>query len=169
MPPPSVIDPILFVIYVNDLPDRLSTGSLLYADDVKFIVPPKPPWYSPKLPKLQRQLVHRLGAGPQPHQKRAPPHFATYTLPSHDPPNTQTIPIVSTTKDLGICLNTRRSSEDNVVSADNKTCRMLFYLKQSSAALTPSIFLPCTKRLSGHILNILFKQPIPFYPATQRR
>ncbi len=68
------------------------------------------------------------------------PHFVTYTLPSHNPPNTQTIPNVATTKDLGIVLNTRLSAEDNVVSAANKARRMLFYLKRSFAALTPSIF-----------------------------
>ncbi len=32
---------ILFVIYVNDLPDHLSADSLLYADDVKLIAPPE--------------------------------------------------------------------------------------------------------------------------------
>ncbi len=47
-------------------------------------------------------------------------HFVTYTLPSSNPPNTQTLPTVSTTKDLGIVLNTRLSAEDNVVSAANK-------------------------------------------------
>ncbi len=39
VPQGSVIGPILFVIYVNDLPDHLSTDSLLYADDVKLIAP----------------------------------------------------------------------------------------------------------------------------------
>ncbi len=43
VPKGSVIGPILFVIYVNDLPDHLSADSLLYADDVKLIAPPKPP------------------------------------------------------------------------------------------------------------------------------
>ncbi len=75
------------------------------------------------------------------------PHFVTYTLPSHNPPNTQTIPKVATTKDLGIALNTRLSAEDNVVSAANKARRMLFYLKRSFAALTPSIFRPLYKIL----------------------
>ncbi len=53
----------------------------------------------------------------------------TYTLPSYTIPNTQTIPTVSTPKDLGIVLNTSLSAEDNVVSATNKTRWMLFYLK----------------------------------------
>ncbi len=38
-------------------------------------------------------------------------------------------------------LKTRLVDEDNVVSAANKTRRMLFNLKRSFAALTPSIFL----------------------------
>ncbi len=70
------------------------------------------------------------------------PHFITYTLSSHNPPNTHTLPTVSTTKDLGIVLNTRLSAEDNVVSAANKARRMLFYLKRSFVAITPGIFLP---------------------------
>ncbi len=73
------------------------------------------------------------------------PHFVTYTLQSHNSPNTQTIPTVSTTKDLGIVLKTRLSAEDNIVSAANKARRMLFYLKRSVATLTPSIFLPLYK------------------------
>ncbi len=40
VPQSSVIGSILFVIYVNDVPDRLSTDSLLYADAVKLIAPP---------------------------------------------------------------------------------------------------------------------------------
>ncbi len=47
----------------------------------------------------------------------------------------------STTKYLGIVLNTRLSAEDNVVTAANKARRMLFYLKRPFVALTPSIYL----------------------------
>ncbi len=39
VPQCSVIGPILFFTYVNDLPNHLSADSLLYADDVKLIAP----------------------------------------------------------------------------------------------------------------------------------
>ncbi len=74
------------------------------------------------------------------------PHCVTYTQPSHNPPNTHTIPKFSTTK------------EDNVVSAANKARRVLFNLKRSFAVLAPSTFLHLYKIFSGHNLNV---QPIP--------
>ncbi len=41
VPQGSVLDPILFVIYVDDLADNLAIANLLYADDVKLIAPRK--------------------------------------------------------------------------------------------------------------------------------
>ncbi len=70
------------------------------------------------------------------------PHFVIYTLLSRNPPNFQTTPKVSTTKDIRIFLNARLNAKDNVVSAANEARRMMVNLKQSFAALIPSIFLP---------------------------
>ncbi len=56
--------------------------------------------------------------------------------------NTQTIPKVSTAKDLRKVLNTKLSAEDDVVSAAIKAQRMLFYLKRPFAALIPSDLRP---------------------------
>ncbi len=73
------------------------------------------------------------------------PHFLTYTLPSNNPLNTHTNS--NHHQYMGIVLNARLSTEDNVVSAANKARRMLYYLKRSFVALTPNIFLSLYKTL----------------------
>ncbi len=104
VPQGSVIGPILFAIYTNDLPDRLSVDNLLYADDVKRISPRNrhgilhnslnisAGWSRDWELDLNPTKSEHLPIGNS-------PHFVTYTLPSHNPPNTQTIPTVTTTKD----------------------------------------------------------------------
>ncbi len=107
VPQGSVIGPILFVIYVNGLPDRLSADSLLYADDVKLIAPRN------RYDILQNSLNISaswsrnweldLNSTKSEHVPIGnSPRFVTYTLPSRNQPNTQAIPTVTTTKDRPI-------------------------------------------------------------------
>ncbi len=91
VPQGSVIGPIQFVIYVNDLPDHLSADSLLYADDVKLIAPRN------RHDILQNSLNSsalwskdwELDLNPA-KSEHFPignsSHFVTYTLPSSNPP-----------------------------------------------------------------------------------
>ncbi len=51
VPQGSVLGPILFVIYVNELTDNLTPDHLLYADEVKLIAPRK------QSDALQRSLL----------------------------------------------------------------------------------------------------------------
>ncbi len=96
----SVIGPILFVIYVNDLPDHLSVDSLLYGDDVKLIalryrhdifqnsLNMSDSWSKGWEMDLNPTKSDHLPNGNS-------PHLIIYILPSHSPPNTQTMPKVS--------------------------------------------------------------------------
>ncbi len=90
----------------------MSSDSLFYEDGVKHITPrnrhyifknslnASAGWSNDWELDLNPTKSEHLPIGSS-HQ------FVTYTLPSHKPPNTQTIPKVSTTKGLGIVLNTR--------------------------------------------------------------
>ncbi len=107
VPQDSVIGPMLFVIYVNDLPHRLLADSLLYVNDVKRIAPrnrhdilqnslnSSASWSKDWELDLNPTKSEHLPIGNS-------SHFVTYTLPSTKTPNAQTLPTVSTTKDLGI-------------------------------------------------------------------
>ncbi len=95
VPQGSVIGPILFVIYVNYLPDHLSADSLLYADGVKLIAPlnrhdilqnslnSSASWSKDWELDLNHTKSEHFSIGNS-------PHLVIYTLPSSNPPNTQT-------------------------------------------------------------------------------
>ncbi len=101
VPQGSVLCPMLFVIYVNDLPNRLSAVSLLYADDVKLIAPRNCHDIFQNSLNISagwsRDWELDLNSTKSEHLPIVySHHFATYTPPSHNPPNTQTIPTVIT-------------------------------------------------------------------------
>ncbi len=130
---------------VSPKADRLSADSLLNADDVQRIAPR----YRHDILQNSLNVSASLSYDCEldlDHTKSEhfpidnSPYFVTYTVPSHNPLNTQTNPKVSTTKDLGIDLNTRLSAEGNTVSAANKARRMLFHLKRFLRPLPPAFF-----------------------------
>ncbi len=113
VPQSSDIGPILFVIYVTELPSHVSAG------DVELIAPRNRHNILQKSLKIGASRSKESWTSTPAKSERLPignsPHFVTYILPSHYPPNTQNIPTVSTTNNLGIVLNTRLTAEDNVV------------------------------------------------------
>ncbi len=76
---------------------------------------------------------------------------------------------VSNARDLGLLLNTGFSGDDNVASTSKKARGMLFYLKQSFATLTPSIFLPLYKAFIRPHFEYALQASSPFSHGIARR
>ncbi len=129
VPQGSVIGPILFVIYVNDLPDRLSADSLLYAGEVKLIASLnhhdilqkflniRASWSRDWELDLNATKSEHLPIGKSPHLSLTPSRPITHQTPRtylQSPPSV---------------LNARLSADDYVVNAANKVRRMLFCLE----------------------------------------
>ncbi len=72
----SDIGPILFVIYVNDLPNNLSADSLLYADDVK----PKASTFPLVTPPISSLTPSRPKTHPTPRKSQKLPPPKTWEL-----------------------------------------------------------------------------------------
>ncbi len=92
----SVLGPILFVVYVNDLTNNLTIDHLLYVDDVKLIT--------------SRKQADALQCSKVP-------------LTSSTSPNAQPIQTVSCVRDLGLLLNTGFSADGNIARAIKKSPR----------------------------------------------
>ncbi len=132
VPQGSVLGPIPFVIYVNDLTDNLTIGHLLYADDVKLIAP----WKQTDV--LQRSLLASSKWSEDwelilnPSKSEHLPIGDTsnpvaHSLTSRTSPNAQSVQTVSSVRDLGLLLNTGFSADDNVARATKKARGMFFF------------------------------------------
>ncbi|CAH8603599.1 unnamed protein product [Dicrocoelium dendriticum] len=142
VPQGSVLGPLLFSIYVNDLPAELEVPSLLFADDLKL-------WNIVDVPggseAIQRALdklwdwstlwllpinqakcsVLRIGGG-------CPP--AKYLVGGVE------LPRVSSQVDLGVIHSSALHSGDNWKKAASRGFRMLWLIRRSFGVLTGGIF-----------------------------
>ncbi len=115
VPQGSVLAPILFIIYVNDLADNLTIDHLLYADDVKLSAPENKRLPSkPLVPNGQRtgtqsSTLPKVNTNP-----------GAYVLTTRTSSNAQPIQTVSTVQDQGLHPNTGFSADDNVTRATKK-------------------------------------------------
>ncbi|CAH8546979.1 unnamed protein product [Dicrocoelium dendriticum] len=142
VPQGSVLGPMLFSIYVNDLPGELGVSSLLFADDLKLWNVVNVPGGSEAIQRALDRLwdwstlwllpinqakcsVLRIGA-------TFPP--SSYVLCGVE------LPLVSNQIDLGVVHSSSLYSGDNWKKAASRGFRMLWLIRRSFGVLTADIF-----------------------------
>ena len=146
IPQGSVLGPLLFVLYINDLPDKVISSILLFADDTKIFkevdsiidsltiqndIYELEKWSNDWLLQFHPDKCHVLTIGKFTNIKHAHP----YTL------NGNQLEHVLTEKDLGILIDEDLSFEEHISKQVNKANSILGIINRGFENLSPQIFL----------------------------
>ena len=142
VPQGSVLGPILFLLYVNDLPELLRSFVLMFADDVKLISA-RPNWQ-----QLQRDLEifwHWSEVWSLPINIGKCAHLASgaASAPSlnFDPTDSgSSLPIVEKARDLGVVTTSAFTPSAQCAAAARKAVGMLHLTRRTFVEFTPTIF-----------------------------
>ena len=160
VPQGSVLGPILFVIYVNDLPTNLNTNVYMFADDTKIYqtyvnqaddsvqedLDALQQWSDSWLLKFHPEKCKQLHTK-RPRCQEVLPTRHLYTYDVHN--GRQSIPIapVSSEKDLGITFDENLSFKPHIKTVINKANQMFGIIRRTFVNLTPEVFNPLYKAL----------------------
>lgn len=146
IPQGSVLGPLLFVLYINDLPDKIISSILLFADDTKIFkevdsiddsliiqkdIEELEKWSKDWLLQFHPDKCHVLTIGKFTNIKHAHP----YTL------NGNQLEHVFIEKDLGVVIDAELSFEEHISKQVNKANSMLGVINRGFQNLSPQIFL----------------------------
>ena len=135
IPQGSVLGPLLFVIYINDLPDHVISSLYLFADDTKLVkeinshydslivqsdIDAMSKWSRDWLLKFHPDKCHVLTIGKFDNIKHAHPYQLNGSQLEH----------VSTEKDLGILIDSDLSFEEHISKQVNKANSMVGLIRR---------------------------------------
>lgn len=146
VPQGSVLGPLLFLIYVNDLAQKLHCPCYMFADDVKIVGCPQNNLMQQDLEEIHRWTVMwelPLNAAKCKQLLVADTHEAQRQIGE---PNSGThIERVTEIRDLGIQVSASFKVSSQCIAATRKANRALYQLKRTMASREPEVLLPMYK------------------------
>ena len=139
VPQGSVVGPILFIIYINDLPDVIQSMCKIFADDTKIYRPINSP---DDQQTLQEDLFRLCDWSDDWLLKFSIPkckcvqfgyvrHTFNYAMRDSNSNTTMDLPIVDEERDLGIVFQSNLKFNKHVVNIVNRTKRLTGLVKRS--------------------------------------
>ena len=138
IPQGSVLGPVLFIIYINDLPSRVGSNALLFADDTKL--------YRPICTKMDQQLLqddlYRLQSWSDHwllrfHPKKCqvlsinPKDQFPYHMLDESKKSVQFLSHVSETRDLGVIIDSQLSFDGHITLKIKKANMILSLIRRT--------------------------------------
>ena len=136
----SVLGPLLFLIYINDLPEQLHSFALLFADDLKLITKTcKNEMTQVDLKKLEKWQSDWLLRFNVADLKCKALHIGSKTRPDYVLGG-YTLPYTSNERDLGVITNEKLKWDTHIRASISKARKTMGLIRRNliSRGITPS-------------------------------